>query len=61
MLLFVLVVDLHWTTSFISVLISYTFISLDCLAEELEICSVLKTMIYRWMPSATLLKLTCYR
>ena len=23
--------------------------------------SVLKTMIYRWMPSATLLKLTCYR
>ncbi|HGW6639216.1 TPA: bestrophin family ion channel [Escherichia coli] len=33
---FALVVDLHYMTPFISVLISYTFISLDCLAEELE-------------------------
>ncbi|WP_059259486.1 bestrophin family protein [Escherichia albertii] len=32
----VVVVDLHYMTPFISVLISYTFISLDCLAEELE-------------------------
>ncbi len=61
MLPFALVVDLHYMTPFISVLISYTFISLDCLAEELEIRLVLKTMIYHWMPSATLLKLTCYR
>lgn len=36
MLPFALVVDLHYMTPFISVLISYTFISLDCLAEELE-------------------------
>ncbi len=35
MLPFALVVDLHYMTPFI-VLISYTFISLDCLAEELE-------------------------
>lgn len=33
---FALVVDLHSMTPFISVLISYTFISLDALAEELE-------------------------
>lgn len=33
---FALVVDLHYMTPFISVLISYTFISLDALAEELE-------------------------
>ncbi|MTH46061.1 bestrophin family protein [Intestinirhabdus alba] len=33
---FGLVVDLHYMTPFISVLISYTFISLDSLAEELE-------------------------
>ena len=33
---FALVVDLHYMTPFISVLISYTFISLDVLAEELE-------------------------
>ncbi len=37
MLPFALVVDLHYMTPFISVLISYTFISLDCLAEELEV------------------------
>ncbi len=61
MLPFALVVDLHYMTPFISVPISYTFISLDCLAEELEDRLVLKTMIYRWMPSATLLKLTSYR
>ena len=36
MLPFALVVDLHYMTPFISVLISYTFISLDTLAEELE-------------------------
>ncbi|MEB7575944.1 bestrophin family protein [Citrobacter portucalensis] len=36
MLPFALVVDLHYMTPFISVLISYTFISLDALAEELE-------------------------
>ena len=36
MLTFALVVDLHYMTPFISVLISYTFISLDTLAEELE-------------------------
>ncbi|HBD5264865.1 TPA: bestrophin family ion channel [Escherichia coli] len=36
MLPFALVMDLHYMTPFISVLISYTFISLDCLAEELE-------------------------
>ncbi|EIV8822316.1 hypothetical protein MA759_003763 [Escherichia coli] len=36
MLPFALVVNLHYMTPFISVLISYTFISLDCLAEELE-------------------------
>ena len=36
MLPFGLVVDLHYMTPFISVLISYTFISLDALAEELE-------------------------
>ncbi|WOZ75400.1 bestrophin family protein [Kosakonia sacchari] len=36
MLPFALVVDLHFMTPFISVLISYTFISLDTLAEELE-------------------------
>ena len=36
MLPFALVVDLHYMTPFVSVLISYTFISLDCLAEELE-------------------------
>ncbi|HFY0733011.1 bestrophin family protein [Citrobacter amalonaticus] len=36
MLPFTLVVDLHYMTPFISVLISYTFISLDALAEELE-------------------------
>ena len=36
MLPFALVVDLHYITPFISVLISYTFISLDTLAEELE-------------------------
>ncbi|MNR57415.1 Bestrophin, RFP-TM, chloride channel [compost metagenome] len=29
-------VDLHYMTPFVSVLISYTFISLDALAEELE-------------------------
>lgn len=61
MLPFALVVDLHYMTPFISVLISYTFISLDCLAEELEDPFGTETMIYRWMPSATLLKLTCYR
>ncbi|KNC09370.1 hypothetical protein AC791_11995 [Klebsiella sp. RIT-PI-d] len=33
---FALAVDLHYMTPFISVLISYTFISLDSLAEELE-------------------------
>lgn len=33
---FALVMDLHYMTPFISVLISYTFISLDVLAEELE-------------------------
>jgi len=36
MLPFALVGDLHYMTPFISVLISYTFISLDVLAEELE-------------------------
>lgn len=36
MLPFALVVDLHSMTPFISVLISYTFIALDALAEELE-------------------------
>lgn len=36
MLPFALVVDLHYMTPFVSVLISYTFISLDTLAEELE-------------------------
>nr|WP_318381691.1 bestrophin family protein [uncultured Enterobacter sp.] len=36
MLPFALVVDLHYMTPFVSVLISYTFISLDALAEELE-------------------------
>ena len=36
MLPFALVGDLHYMTPFISVLISYTFISLDTLAEELE-------------------------
>lgn len=36
MLPFALVVDLHYMTPFVSVLISYTFISLDSLAEELE-------------------------
>ncbi|ADO48536.1 bestrophin family protein [[Enterobacter] lignolyticus] len=36
MLPFALVVDLHYMTPFVSVLISYTFIALDALAEELE-------------------------
>lgn len=36
MLPFALVSDLHYMTPFVSVLISYTFISLDSLAEELE-------------------------
>lgn len=36
MLPFALVGDLHYMTPFVSVLISYTFISLDTLAEELE-------------------------
>ena len=36
MLPFALVVDLHYMTPFVSALISYTFISLDSLAEELE-------------------------
>ena len=36
MLPFALVVDLHYMTPFVSALISYTFISLDTLAEELE-------------------------
>lgn len=36
MLPFALVSDLHYMTPFVSVLISYTFISLDTLAEELE-------------------------
>ena len=36
MLPFALVGDLHYMTPFVSVLISYTFISLDALAEELE-------------------------
>lgn len=36
MLPFALVNDLHYMTPFISMLISYTFISLDVLAEELE-------------------------
>lgn len=36
MLPFALVGDLHFMTPFVSVLISYTFISLDTLAEELE-------------------------
>ena len=61
MLPFALVVDLHYMTPFISVLISYTFISLDCLAEELEDPFGTENKIYHWMPSATLLKLTCYR
>ena len=34
---------------------------IDLLNEHTDLPSVLKTMIYRWMPSATLLKLTCYR
>lgn len=33
---FALVPDLHYMTPFVSVFISYTFISLDALAEELE-------------------------
>ncbi|WP_276639683.1 bestrophin family protein [Siccibacter turicensis] len=33
---FALAVDLHYMTPFISVLVSYTFIALDALAEELE-------------------------
>lgn len=33
---FALVIDLHYMTPFVSVFISYTFISLDTLAEELE-------------------------
>ncbi len=36
MLPFALVGDLHYMTPFVSVFISYTFISLDTLAEELE-------------------------
>lgn len=36
MLPFALVGDLHYMTPFISVLVSYTFIALDALAEELE-------------------------
>ncbi len=36
MLPFALVTDLHYITPFISVFISYTFIALDSLAEELE-------------------------
>jgi len=36
MLPFALVTDLHYMTPFISVFISYTFIALDSLAEELE-------------------------
>lgn len=36
MLPFALVSDLHYMTPFVSVFISYTFISLDTLAEELE-------------------------
>lgn len=36
MLPFALVSDLHYMTPFVSVLISYTFIALDTLAEELE-------------------------
>ncbi|HKN04647.1 MAG TPA: bestrophin family ion channel, partial [Buttiauxella sp.] len=36
MLPFALVTDLHYMTPFLSVFISYTFISLDTLAEELE-------------------------
>lgn len=36
MLPFALVGDLHYMTPFVSMLISYTFISLDVLAEELE-------------------------
>lgn len=36
MLPFALVNDLHYMTPFVSVFISYTFISLDTLAEELE-------------------------
>ncbi|SNY69899.1 bestrophin family protein [Enterobacter sp. CC120223-11] len=36
MLPFALVSDLHYMTPFVSMLISYTFISLDVLAEELE-------------------------
>lgn len=36
MLPFALVTDLHYMTPFVSVLISYTFLSLDALAEELE-------------------------
>lgn len=36
MLPFALVQDLHYMTPFLSVFISYTFISLDSLAEELE-------------------------
>jgi len=36
MLPFALVGDLHYMTPFVSVLVSYTFIALDALAEELE-------------------------
>src|SRR5690606_23634630 len=36
MLPFALVQDLHYMTPFLSVFISYTFIALDSLAEELE-------------------------
>lgn len=36
MLPFALVTDLHYMTPFLSVFVSYTFISLDTLAEELE-------------------------
>ncbi|AIR66661.1 bestrophin family protein [Cedecea neteri] len=36
MLPFALVTDLHYMTPFVSVFVSYTFISLDSLAEELE-------------------------
>ncbi len=39
---------LHYMTPFISVLISYTFISLDVWRKNWKIRSVLKTMIYHW-------------
>ncbi len=39
--------DLHYMTPFISVLISYTFISLIVWRKNWKIPSVLKTMIYR--------------